>query len=91
MHSLVVTDAALQALEKLRADSKLNRPVASVFRARDTQGRDLGWLVGAYAREKVAHEPLVTIRGVEFYIEDDRWPELTGKTLDFVNGRFTVT
>ena len=71
-------------------DSNIPNAVATVFHAQDTKGTDLGWLVGLYTRSKVAGEAIYNFEGIDFHIEEDRWQELDGKTLDFANGRFAI-
>ena len=88
--SLRITDAARRALLHFLTETKLERPVATIFQETDKQGRSLRWRVGVYARDRVASEEFLTFDGIEFYIEEDRWPELEGCTLDFRDGYFAV-
>lgn len=87
---LTISSGAKLALNTLLSRCGLDDPVATVFWARDAEGRDLGWMGGAYSRGDLAGEPIVQIGDVELYIEEDRWPQFEGKTLDFRKGKFWV-
>lgn len=55
------------------------------------QDTGAGWGVGAYTRNKIPEDEIVTISGIEFcFAQGEISERLNGKTLDFHGGSFRV-
>lgn len=93
--NLKITEAAKVALRRLVADSGLPNPYVTIVGGTDLDGKNWGWNVGLYARERisgdtVAPDWILELEGFSFVIDAQWHSSLDGKSLDFSGGHFRV-
>jgi len=92
--NLHITEAAKAALQRLVVDSGLKEPYVALVAGTDLHGKNWGWNVGLYARDRITAETpgnwIIQIEEFSFLIDSQLQPNLNGKSLDFKEGHFRV-
>jgi len=84
---LTLTKSAETALRDWLSNLDID-PVVTVARER---GDNVGWALAVCRRETLPGADLFTINGIVFYIDELWKSELDSMTIDFKNGRFSIS
>lgn len=64
--------------------------VPSILWGSDVGSEAFVWMIGFYEKRRIVADWLTVLDGVQFYVDPTYLPKLDGKTLDYVDDKFTV-
>jgi Fe-S cluster assembly iron-binding protein IscA len=64
--------------------------VPAILWGSDTGSENFAWMIGFYEKKRIVADWLISLDGVEFYVDPIDLPKLDGKTLDYISDTFKV-
>lgn len=89
-----VTKTAKEVLKEMikRGESEhgYKSLVPAILWIGDGEGKNFAWGVGFYERSRIVMDWIVSLDGMEFYIDPVDLPKLDGQTLDYIDNKLKV-